>query len=85
MKSYVRMKLREIWSVKMVVKELWRVEELKRSIEEGKSEEKADIEQNIVSIVARYEDVDEKKDVVEEYRLDKDYRVDNVAFPEVRR
>ena len=37
---------------------------------------------DVCSIVARYEDVDEKKCVVEEYRLDKDYRVDNAEFPE---
>ena len=83
MKSYVRMKPREIWSVKDGD---WRegksFEELKRSIESlssGRSEEKTYIEQDIVSIVARYEDVGFEECSVEEYRLDNDYRVDNVA------
>ena len=37
---------------------------------------------DVCSIVARCEDVDEKKCAVEEYRLDSDYRVNNAAFPE---
>ena len=59
-----------------------RFEELKRSIESlssERSEEKASIEQDIVSIVARYEDVGFEEYSDEEYRLDSYYRVDNVA------
>ena len=62
--------------------EIWRVEDGYRGLIEWKMWREGKYRADIVSIVARYEDVGFEECSVEEYRLDNDYRVDNVASAE---
>ena len=66
----------------MVIEEIWRVEEEYRELIEWKKWREDRYRADIVSIVARYEDVGFEECADEEYRLDSYYRVDNVVSDE---